>query len=49
MKKKIGDLTLREVKEIEDKICDGDCPNCPFCECCITDFCDLGQEIEVEK
>lgn len=52
MKKKIGDLTLRKAKEIEDKICnkfEGCCENCPFSECCITDYCDLDREIEVEE
>lgn len=51
MKKKIGDLTLREVKAIEDKICNGsfDCDACPFAECCVSDYCDLDKEIEVKE
>lgn len=47
--KTVGDLTIREVKEIEDKICNDDCGNCPFGECCVTNYCDLEQEIEVDN
>jgi len=52
MKKKLGDLTLKEVKEMQDKICDNCiiCNECPFTDCCIdTSKIDLDQEIEVEK
>lgn len=51
MKKKIGDLTIREAKEMQDKICNViiDCKDCPFCDCCINDCIDLDQEIEVEE
>ncbi len=52
MKKKIGDLTLREISQFCDKF---GCIKCPF-----TDYCDqeplddeyieaLDEEIEVEK
>lgn len=52
MKKKLGDLTLREVKEMQDKICDNCiiCNECPFTDCCIdTSKIDLDKEVEVEK
>ena len=50
-KKKIGDLTLREAKEMQDKICNViiGCKDCPFYDCCINDCIDLDQEIEVEE
>lgn len=49
MKKKIGDLTLREIKKEEDKVCDKfDCSECPFRHCCISDAFDLEEEVEVE-
>lgn len=50
MKKKIGDLTLREAKEMQDKICNVivDCADCPFYAYCIKDYIDLDQEIEIK-
>lgn len=50
MKKKIGDLTLREIKKERDKACSAqpDCSECPFRHCCISDVFDLEQEVEVE-
>lgn len=50
-KKKIGDLTIREAKEIQNKICDLNigCEDCPFYDCCINDCIDFDQEIEVEE
>ena len=49
-KKKIGDLTIREAKEMQDKICDLNigCEDCPFYDCCIKDCIDLDKEIEIE-
>lgn len=51
MKKKIGDLTLKEAKEMQDKICNivVCCEDCPFTHCCINDSIDLDQEIDVEE
>ena len=52
MKKKLGDLTLKEVKEIQDKICDNfiSCADCPFTHCCMdTKKINLNQEVEVEE
>jgi hypothetical protein len=52
MKKKLGDLTIKEVKEIQEKICKGikACSDCPFSVCCIyTERVDLDKEIEVEE
>lgn len=51
MKKKIGDLTLREIKKEQDKVCNVtfDCTDCPFSACCIDDNIDLDKEIEVEE
>lgn len=51
MKKKIGDLTIREAKEMQDKICNLNvvCKDCSFYDCCINDCIDLNQEIEVEE
>lgn len=50
MKKRIGNLTLKEVKEMQDKICNVivSCEDCPFSACCIDNYIDLDQEIEVE-
>lgn len=51
MKKKLGDLTIKELKEIQDKWCDVlvFCKDCPFTDCCVnTRKIDLNQEIEVE-
>lgn len=50
MKKKLGDLTIRELKDEQDIICKSTiCKDCPFKECCITYYIDLDQEVEVEK
>lgn len=52
MKKKLGDLTLKEAKEVQEKICKGiiACSDCPFVDCCIdTERIDLDKEIEVEE
>ena len=50
MKKKIGDLTLNELKEIQVKECDKyQCIRCPFNEYCIRSDVDLNKEIEVEE
>lgn len=50
MKKKIGDLTLREMIKEQDKVCQikFDCSGCPFRRCCVVEVTDLEQEIEVE-
>ena len=50
MKKKIGDLTIKEAKEMQDEICNSNviCEDCPFYDCCINDCIDLDQEIEIE-
>lgn len=49
-KKKLRDLTIKEAKEMQDKICDViiGCKDCPFYDCCINDCIDLDQEIEIE-
>lgn len=51
MKKKIGDLTIREAKEMQNKICNTivGCKGCPFHACCINNYIDLEREIEVEE
>lgn len=51
MKKKIGDLTLREIKKEQDKVCNVvvNCKDCPFSACCIEDRIDLDKEIEVDE
>ena len=58
MKKKIGDLTFKEAKEICDKdeigfpLCRDECPLYnTICGCFVEDFNenDLDQEIEVEE
>ena len=51
MKKKIGDLTIKEIKEMQDKVCNVlvGCKDCPFSSCCIDNHIDLDQEIEVEE
>ena len=51
MKKKIGDLTIREVKEMQDKICNVmvGCEDCPFYDCCLSVKIDLDKEVEVEE
>lgn len=49
MKKKIGDLSVRELKELEKEKCrTNTCHVCPFKNCCIGNSVDLDQEIEVE-
>ena len=50
MKKKIGDLTIRELKKEQDKICNKDtnCSECPFEDCCVDIKIDLEKEVEVE-
>lgn len=50
MKKKLGDLTIRELKKEQDKICkDTKCSECPFEECCVSEKIDLEKEVEVEE
>ena len=51
MKKKIGDLTLREIKREQDKVCNikFECSKCPFRHCCVSETLDLDQEIEVKE
>lgn len=55
MKKKIGDLTLREIEYIKTKQCVevyGSCKNCPIdsIDYCNFDFdFDLDKKIEVEE
>ena len=53
MKKKLGDLTLKEIEYIKTKQCTDvyeSCKNCPIdsIDYCNFDF-DLDQEIEVEE
>ena len=49
MIKKLGDLTITELKAIEEEQCKKykSCLDCPFNQVCITGI-DLNQEIEVE-
>ena len=50
MIKKLGDLTIRELKKCQDKICnEHDCYECPFKECCVTHEVNFEQEVEVEE
>lgn len=50
MKKKLGDLTVRELKKLQKEKCRiYPCRDCPFNHCCIDNKVDLEQEIEVEE
>ena len=50
MKKKLGDLTVRELKELQKEKCRiNTCRYCPFKGCCVSNRIDLDQEIEVEE
>lgn len=57
MKKKIGEITLREISKIcEQNTSVEDCNKCPFCKYCGDVFAilpiienDLNQEIEVKE
>jgi len=50
MKKKIGDLTIRELKDLQNGICWTmvGCSDCPYKHCCLDTKIDLDQEIEVK-
>ena len=50
MKKKIKDLTLEEVKKIQDKICNIKicCDECPFRSCCIDEQFEETKDFEIE-
>ena len=52
MKIKIGDLTVRQLKKLQDKECNNHngCKNCPYDDCCvIAKEGALEREIEVEN
>lgn len=50
MIKKLGDMTIKELKKEQDKICgDTNCEKCPFKECCVTHQINLEQEVEIEE
>ena len=50
MKKKLGDLTVRELKELQKEKCrTTPCRDCCFKHCCVDNKVDLEEEIEVKN
>lgn len=50
MIKELGDMTIRELKKEQDKICKATkCEKCPFRECCVTNQIDFEQEVIIEE
>lgn len=48
MKKKLGDMTIRELLKEQERICKfTKCKDCPFEDCCVTFNVDLEEEVEV--